>query len=472
MKRAVIVVLAAAAAFFLFTRGSDPYVAKMNLPNAYGLRDGSPVVIGGVTIGEVKLAATREDVEARLEIEPKYAPLGENASATIIAQNVLGQKQVLVEPGDTSKPAADGFTIQDDLVSANTDLDQLLGELDTDTRARLAVLINETGSAFAGRKMDFATFINDFAPALSRFGNLAEQLDTDNQALDSMLRSSDRFVGELAKQRTHIDRMIAALGGTTETFWTHRAQLRETLRRAPAALRATRGFLAELRGTAAPLGETSRLLAQSAPSLQRTLDQLGPFRRNATPVLRALVKSAPTVTSLSENTTPILRDATPLSVSLVKASSREIPRTGRILDHSTDNLIATIENWSNAIQFRDRLSHIFRGEASFAPDFYQSLLDNIINGGLPAPAAATTRSAPTRLDGGNGEDDRGDGTANPDDPTALPDPGTAQGNGGGLGDALDGLGSGQDNGIGGALGGAGRNSQSAADLLSNYLAGN
>ena len=171
-------VLAAAAVagvvLLFFTGGEDTYDVEMRLDNANGLRNGSPVVVGGVNVGEVSLEATDDDVQVTLMIREQYAPVGKDASATIIAQNALGQKQVRVELGDRSNPAPEGFTLDSSRVVAATDIDQLLSTFDPDTRTRLAILINETGTAFAGRELSFKTFIRDFAPALSSGGEVLD----------------------------------------------------------------------------------------------------------------------------------------------------------------------------------------------------------------------------------------------------------------------------------------------------------
>ena len=84
-----------------------------------------------------------------------------------------------------------------------------------------------------------------------------------------------------------------------------------------------------------------------------------------------------------------MRQAVPLLSSLRNISQQEVPPVGAALDDSTDNLLASIENWSRAIQFRDGLSHVFRGEGAFAPEVYQSIIDRLI--GAPVKRQASRR---------------------------------------------------------------------------------
>jgi phospholipid/cholesterol/gamma-HCH transport system substrate-binding protein len=400
MRRLVPALLAAGAllvAVLLVGGGSDDtYTLKLRLANAGGLRNGSPVVIGGVPIGQVHLNAHRDYVEAELQIKRKYSPIGKDAIAGIIAQNVIGQKQVRVQPGDRRVPAADGYQLPAGQVLETTDLDQLLSTLDPDTRTRLAILINETGTAFAGRKLDFSTFMREFAPALSSGGKVLNELTVDNRALTRLVGTSDRFVAALARDRKKLARVLDNAGQAAETVATKREQLRATLRQAPGGLRSARTFLAELRRTTTPLGETAKLLTRTAPSLSQVLDRIGPFERQAGPTIRSLEPLGPIMHRTGVHTSPQLKRLIPTSADLVKLLSTEVPPAGSTLNGSVDNALAAVDNWAHAIQFRDGMGHIFRGEASVAPDAVTSLVDRLV--ALLPDVVGTSKKAKAKQD--------------------------------------------------------------------------
>lgn len=382
MNRFLVAGLAAVALLtaLIVTRGGDDeaYTLAVRLANAGGLTDGSPVAIGGVNVGEVKLEGRQDRVDVKLEIRDEYAPLPRDVQMQVLARNALGQKQVLLTPGDSRDEAPDGYQLPERQVEVATDLDQLLGTLDPDTRTRLAIVLNETGMTFAGRKVDFKMLLGDLAPALASGADLLGQLGQDNRALTNLLGTSDRFIAMMAKERVRLTRMIDRLGRTTETVAVKRDELRDTLRTAPTALASARSFLAELRRTTGPLRTTARQLTATAPSLIKTIDRIEPFREAAAPTLAAATKAAPSLTKLTTTTRGSLQKAVPALTSLRDASTNEIPGVGDALDGSMDNLLATVENWSRAIQFRDGLGHIFRGEASFAPSLYERVVESLI----------------------------------------------------------------------------------------------
>jgi len=379
--------------FLTLRDGDEPYTLGLRLANAGGLTDGSPVAVGGVNVGEARLDGHQDGVDVKLEIRPEYAPLPRDVRVQVIARNALGQKQVLLTPGRSRAQAADGYRLPAERVEVASDLDQLLGTLDPDTRSRLAIVLNEAGMTFAGRKLDFKALLRDLAPALASGSDLLGRLSTDNRALTNLLTTSDRFIATMAAERRLLARMIDRLGRTTETVAVRRGELRQTLRTAPAALASARSFLAELRRTTGPLSATARRLTDTAPSLLSTIDAIEPFRAAAAPTLAAAREATPSLSRLTIRTRGSLRKAVPALTSLQAASQKELPGVGDALDGSIDNLLATVENWSRAIQFRDGLGHIFRGEAAFAPSFYERILDNLIPKSLRKRKRATRTPA-------------------------------------------------------------------------------
>jgi phospholipid/cholesterol/gamma-HCH transport system substrate-binding protein len=442
----------------LASGGSDPYVVKLRLDNAGGLRNGSDVVTGGVRIGQVHLALVAHDrVEADLQIDRSHAPVGRDATAAIAAANFLGRKRVELTFGDVSRPAPEGFVIPAARVTTSTDLDQVLDVLDADTRARLGILINEAGIAFTGRRQDFNSLLDSLPHAETKARVLLGRLVADNHTLADALTTSDRFVGTVTAQRKQLSRMVGVLGAAAQPTAERQAQLRETLRRAPGTLRTLQRFLADLRTTTVPLGPAARDLIATAPALSATIAQVEPFRRAAEPALRAATAAAPQLTRLAAGATPVLREASPVVAQVANFSEAAVPVTDT-LDHSVDNVLAIVQNWSRAIQFRDGLSHVFRGEALFSPETFRSLVERLgvsLDPNAPAARAKTRAGAPAQSPASAPQP--GNAAPAPPSPGAGAAPGLA-----GIVDAATGV-------VGGITGG-GSGSKNTQDLL-DYLLG-
>jgi phospholipid/cholesterol/gamma-HCH transport system substrate-binding protein len=164
-----------------------------------------------------------------------------------------------------------------------------------------------------------------------------------------------------------------------------RGGLRATIAAAPGTLRRLRVFLADLRRTTRPLGPAARNLSATAGPLHGVVHELDPFRHAAEPALAEALSLAPALSRLARGATPVVRASRPTTAALARFALT-LPATSRALNGSVDNLLASIDNWSHAVQDRDGASHFFRGEASITPDLLRSALR------LLAPTDGTARA--------------------------------------------------------------------------------
>lgn len=352
----------------------DPYEIRVPLENASGLRDGSEVRVGGKAVGKVKLELDDEDrLFAVLQFDDDPPRIDKDVKVAVKAANFFGIKRMELLPSPDGEPAPDGWLVPRENVASPADLDQVLGVLDARTRTALQVVIAEAGQALLGRKVDLRRFLQEFPVGEREATALLNQLKTGNATMRRLLERADGFVAEAAKERRELTRMISALGTTAETLAQRRAALRQTLARTPGALRTLQGFAADLRATATELGPAARELAATGPGLAATLAEVEGFRRAAEPALGAATTAAPQLARLGERATPVLHQTAQTASHLVDLSDalRGVTDT---LDGSVENIFATLENWSRAIQFRDQLGHVFRGEASFTPDIILSAI--------------------------------------------------------------------------------------------------
>jgi len=389
----VALLLVALGVAVLVAGGEDPYRIKLRLDSAGGLRDGSDVVSGGINIGKVGLGIDKHDnVIAELEIDPQRAPIGKDAKVAITAVNLLGQKRLEVQRGNTADPAPSGYVVPSRNVVTSTDLDQVVSVLDADTRARLSILVNEAGAAFSGRREDFNALLGDLPTSLVKARTLLEQVAGDTTTLGRVVEHSDRLVASVTRERRELGEVLAAFAGTAEGIAPKHDELRATLARAPRALSTLHGFMDDLRRTTVPLGPAARDITRSAPALLDTLERVEPFRAAAAPALHRATGLAPDLTQLGLRATPVLRRAQAPVRALADLGEAAVPVTDT-LDRSTDNLLAVVENWSRAIQFRDGLSHVFRGEAVISPETLRSLVERLVG---PAKRGRGKRRAPAR----------------------------------------------------------------------------
>lgn len=378
-------------------RGSDPYRVSVPLKSGYGLEDGSAVRIGGVIRGKVRLRIAKNDtIMADLELDTDAGRVGKDARVAVEAANFLGQKRVELDPGDVQgNPAPSGFVLAGTNATTPTDLDQVLGVFDADTRVRARILINAAGEAVVGRKADISKLIGELPTGLDDAAAVVGQIATDNATMRALVRRSNKFVTEAVTQRKDLGRMIDVLASTSTTVAQKRVALRQTLARAPGTLRSLRAFSRDLHATAGELSPAAREIANAAPALDDTLAKVDAFRVAADPALRSATALAPDLTTLARKGTPVVKLATPTARSIAELSDALRP-VSTTLDRSFDNLIAVVDNWgSHAIQFRDGLGHIFRGEATVGPNAVLSAVGKLTR---PPDKRKTTKGAATSPD--------------------------------------------------------------------------
>jgi phospholipid/cholesterol/gamma-HCH transport system substrate-binding protein len=417
---ALLAVLAVVVLAIVVAGGGDDqrYTVRLELDNALGLRDGSLVTVGGVEVGKVRVRLDHgrgDEVEVEARLDAGQGPIGRGARAYITSVNLLGQKRLELDKGNPSAPLPSGSLIASSRVTPSTDLDQVLAVLTPDVRSRLGILLNEAGAGVVGRSADISKLIRTLPSTIDKATKVIDGVVTDNHTLADLVDHSDQLVTSVAAERAALGDLVDSAGQAAGSAADKRAQLRATLVSAPGMLGSLRRFLGRLQTTTVPLGPAARDITAVAPALLETVDELAPFQKAASPTLAKAVDVAPALTKLAAGATPVLRSATPTVGRAAQLASDLVPVTDT-LDRSVDNLIGTVDNWSRAVQYRDGLSHIFRGEAAVTPQTLEGLLIRYL--GAPTKAKAKT----TRPKGGKGTTDKAPSTGAPS-PSAPAPPG-------------------------------------------------
>ena len=306
-------------AVYLGFSKSIPFRSHFEIKAAFrtsnNLRPNSPVRIAGVNVGKVVKVehATDggEDVLVTMRINKSGRPLHKDAEMAIRPRIFLeGNFFVDVSPGTPSAPVLeDGDRIPVNQTRTPVQLDQILTALQSDTREDLKVLLREYADALhgaddAGAK-GFNRSIEHWEPAyknsaivadaqlglaehdLSKYiehaGTVAEALDRSPEALKSLITDFNTTAGAFARESTNLQAAIRelprtlraaqpALGELNDAFPGLRAlarELRPGVRSSLPAIRASRPFVAQLRGlmTESELRGLTRDLRAAVPGL-------------------------------------------------------------------------------------------------------------------------------------------------------------------------------------------------------------
>jgi phospholipid/cholesterol/gamma-HCH transport system substrate-binding protein len=366
---------AVALAAIVFSGASNDYVVYAKFHDAGGLVTGFAVRIDGAQVGRVaSLSLGHHDLAiAKLELDRDAAPIGRDATASIQAADLLGEKYVSLNPGNRRDPAPSGMVIPPSRTGLGVELDDVLNAFDPTTRDALRVFLSEQGVSYAGRRQDLAQLLSVLPPTLTQTQAMLSQFAQDNTALSRLVTQSNQVVGAVDTQRGQLTRLVGATAGTLSTLASRSAQLQQTVARAPGALVALHSALAALQGAALPLAPAAQGLANTAAPLTATLRELPAFATAAAPTLKTIVQVAPTLTRLGVQGTPVVTKLHSLTGELGTFSDALDPVT-KVLSQGIGNILGVLEGWARATQTRDAASHVFRFGATVGPETISSLL--------------------------------------------------------------------------------------------------
>jgi len=285
---------------------SKPYVIKVSLPDAQAVQpgQGQTVRTAGVEIGQIG-KVTLKDGKALVEmqLQSKYKGyVKRNATALLRSKTGLKDMFIEVDPGK-GKPMPEGGTIASSNTAPDTDPDEVLSALDSDTRAYLKLLISGAGKGLKGRGSDLQETMARLGPTqrdlarvnvavarrktdlkqlINRYGLLTTELGSKDRDIVRLVRSSNDVFQSLASEDNNIASTVNKLPGTLRTTQSTLSKVDTFGQRLRPSLQALRPAIRQLD----PANKSVLpLVKEATPELR---DQIRPFARIATPNTRDL----------------------------------------------------------------------------------------------------------------------------------------------------------------------------------------
>lgn len=281
---------------------------------------GQAVTVSGVTVGQISGVKLANGVPVvTMNIDPRY----ENRiypNATVLLRPKTGLQDMVAEldPGSGSSGAHlhSGATLSAGNTLPTVNLDEILAQLDADTRAELMDLVSNAGQALHGTGgQELGNVFRDFAPLsrdVAKASHLVAQRGTELRVLMGNL---SKIATELGDNENALTSFVQGNAGTWHAFAQQNQNLQQLIRLLPPALQSTNTALHR----ATTLGRTMQAafgqLQPSARALGPTLADLRPFFEQTAPVIRDQlrpfsVKAQPTAKLLAPATKKLAK-ATP-----------------------------------------------------------------------------------------------------------------------------------------------------------------
>jgi phospholipid/cholesterol/gamma-HCH transport system substrate-binding protein len=294
--------------------GTDFFELKGEFSTAQSVTpgQGQTVDIAGVPVGEIKRVDLEEGrAVVTMSIKQKYAHMIKR-DATMLLRPKTGLKDMIVEldpgtPGTKSVP--DGFTVPVANTRPDVNLDEILSNLDRDTRDYLRLLVAGAGEGLRNNGPNTAATLKRFAPLNRDIAKLTGQLAKRRKNLAHLIHNLQLLVTEAGTKDKQLAELVVSQNAVFQAFANQDRNLRRTLQLLPGALDTTNTALQKSDALSAKLGPTLRSLRPGARALGPSQVATQAFARATTPViknqLRPFVGQArPTIDALR----PALRD--------------------------------------------------------------------------------------------------------------------------------------------------------------------
>jgi virulence factor Mce-like protein len=348
-----IVVVAAALSAFVFLalgaggheKGSPSYWVELD--NAFGLVKGADLKIAGVRAGKISgMKVDKRTHRALIGIsvdggQGDFNSLRADAFCESKPQSLIGEYFMDCQPGTSRIKLKSGGRIPVTHTASTIPTDLVQNVLRLPYRERLRLIVNELGTAVAGREGDLNDAIRRASPALRETDKVLAILAQQNLVIRDLTTNADTVITALSNNRADVGRWVVAARRTSEASASRNVDLAATWAKLP-------GLLEELRPTMAALGRVAdeqtpalRDLNATSSQLTRFFRDLGPFSDASRPSFSSLGQASQVgnqaVTSANKSGT----------VRLLKTFAAPTPEVGRnlaIILRDLDNPARAVES--------------------------------------------------------------------------------------------------------------------------------
>ena len=306
--------------------GSDFYHLKADFSTAQAVTpgQGQTVNIAGVKVGEisnVELVNGRAEVE--MQIERKYSKIYRDASILLRPKTGLKDMILQLDPGTvTAGEIPENGTVPVSQTLPDINPDEILAQLDRDTRDYLRLLLGGAGRGLRNNAESLSATFKRFEPTARDGLKIARALALRRRNVSRSIHNLRLLTGALAERDDDLSAFVESSNEVFARFAAQDANLRAALRELPSTLQATQSALGKTNRLATVLGPSLQALRPAAralgpanvavrPFFRETepivRTQLRPFTRAALPVIRDLRPAARDLSTLTPNLTTTFR---------------------------------------------------------------------------------------------------------------------------------------------------------------------
>jgi len=316
--------------------GTDFYELEAELSTAQAVvpGQGQTVNIAGVKVGDIA-SVSLEDGRAVVEmkIQPEHAPVYRDAKILLRPKTGLKDMYLELDPGTK---AAGAFEEGGRIAVANTlpdvNPDEILAQLDADTRDYLRVLLSAGAEGLDGEApAELRETFKRFEPTSRSAREITVMLAERRRNIARVIHNFSELATQLGSEDEQLAELVDSANANFEAISNQDQRLREALALLPGALDETRTTLTSLGELSGQLGPALAKLRPGARALGPSLSRSRPFLRRTTPVVEEQLRP------FARDVRPTVRDLRRAGESLAVVTPR-LTKSFRVLNDVVDTL--------------------------------------------------------------------------------------------------------------------------------------
>lgn len=368
----IALIMAVTATFIWVKEANSGVRINATFDDASPLYPGNAVRAAGVQVGKIDAVdLVNGKAVVRMTVDDSVLPLHTDARASIIQQDLLGERYITIERGSPQAPVVDSsaeVSIPQKYTSRSVDLQAVLNGVDNPTGAALASFFTTIGEGMdkAGPQVDRG--VQNLGPALQSANKLGGILRDQNVLLRHMVDTTQPVLSALAvDDGKRLDGLVGAGDQLFGALADNQGPLAASLQRLPGTLQSAQVALGNVAGVAREGTPTLHTLRPVTHDLKDISKELRRFSDAADPALDSLEPVLRKGRDLLDEVRPVVRHLRESG-----QDTKDIGRNARpLLEDGLEgdglrDLLEFTKNWSLSTTSYDGLSHVFRVFARYS----------------------------------------------------------------------------------------------------------
>jgi phospholipid/cholesterol/gamma-HCH transport system substrate-binding protein len=273
--------------------GTEFYEVNAEFPTAQAVvpGQGQTVNIAGVAVGDLGEVKLRDGVAVvQMKIRQQYAPVYKDATLLLRPKTGLKDMTVELDPGNKSAgEIPDKGTIPVESSLPDVNLDEILSQLDRDTRDYLMILANSGGEAFGDdpeTAKQLRGTLRRFEPTNRDLAKITGELSKRRRNLRRVVHNFSALTNEVGTKDKQLSQLVVSANANFRALASQDQNIRESLQLLPGTLEQAKSTLTSANALSKELGPTFSALRPAARALGPSLRETRPFLRDTTPIIQ------------------------------------------------------------------------------------------------------------------------------------------------------------------------------------------